>query len=62
MVFPEAFVGGYPKGLGFGARMGSRTPEGREEFRRYFDAAIEVPDPATELIGDVALPADCVTR
>ncbi len=34
VVFPEAFVGGYPKGLGFGARMGSRTPAGREEFRR----------------------------
>jgi nitrilase len=54
VVFPEAFVGGYPKGLGFGARMGSRTPEGREEFRRYFDAAVEVPGPATELIGNLA--------
>jgi nitrilase len=54
VVFPEAFVGGYPKGLGFGARMGSRTPEGREEFRRYFDAAIEVPGPSTEMIGKVA--------
>ncbi len=54
IVFPEAFVGGYPKGLGFGARMGSRTPEGREEFRRYFDAAIEVPGPATDAIGKAA--------
>jgi hypothetical protein len=35
-VFPEAFVSAYPKGLGFGARMGTRSPEGREEFRRYF--------------------------
>lgn len=54
IVFPEAFVGGYPKGLGFGARMGSRTPEGREEFRRYFAAAIDVPGHATEAIGKVA--------
>ena len=54
VVFPEAFVGGYPKGLGFGARMGSRTPEGREEFRRYFEAAVEVPGPATEAIGATA--------
>jgi nitrilase len=54
VVFPEAFVGGYPKGLGFGARMGSCTPEGREEFRRYFDAAVEVPGPATALIGKAA--------
>ena len=54
VVFPEAFVGGYPKGLSFGARVGSRTPEGREEFRRYFDAAIEVPGPVTELLGKSA--------
>src|SRR4051812_43101574 len=40
-VFPEAFVSAYPKGLGFGARMGTRSPEGREEFRRYFDSAVD---------------------
>ena len=51
-VFPEAFVSAYPKGLGFGARMGMRSPEGREEFRRYFDSAIDVPGPATEAIGE----------
>jgi nitrilase len=54
VVFPEAFVGGYPKGLGFGARMGSRTQEGREEFRRYFESAVAVPGPATEVIGQAA--------
>jgi nitrilase len=54
VVFPEAFVGGYPKGLGFGARMGSRTPEGREEFRQYFESAVEVPGPVTAAIGAVA--------
>src|ERR1700676_4506721 len=53
-VFPEAFVGGYPKGLDFGARVGLRSPEGREQFRRYFDGAIEVPGPATEAIGKAA--------
>jgi nitrilase len=50
-VFPEAFVSAYPKGLGFGARLGMRSPEGRDEFRRYFDSAIDVPGPATEIIG-----------
>jgi len=53
-VFPEAFVSAYPKGLDFGARVGSRTPEGREMFRRYFDSAIDVPGPATEQIGEIA--------
>jgi nitrilase len=52
--FPEAFVSAYPRGLGFGARLGMRSPEGREEFRRYFDSAIDVPGPATEAIGTAA--------
>ena len=42
-VFPEAYVGGYPKGLDFGARVGSRSPAGREDFLRYFASAIAVP-------------------
>jgi nitrilase len=54
VVFPEAFVGGYPKGLGFGARMGTRTPDGREEFRRYYESAVKVPGPACDAIGSAA--------
>lgn len=53
-VFPEAFVGGYPKGIDFGARVGSRSPEGREWFRRYSESAIPVPGPETAEIGEVA--------
>ena len=53
-VFPEAFIGGYPKGEDFGARVGSRTPEGRKLFRRYFESAIDVPGPATERLGKTA--------
>jgi len=50
VVFPEAFLGGYPKGIDFGARIGSRSPEGREDFRRYWESAIEIPGKeATEL-------------
>src|SRR5438270_5321050 len=47
VVFPEAFIGGYPKGEDFGARVGSRTPEGRKLFRRYFEGAVDVPGPDT---------------
>ena len=54
VVFPEAFIGGYPKGLDFGVTLGIRSPEGREDFRRLFESAIEVPGPATEFIGSVA--------
>jgi nitrilase len=54
VLFPEAFVSGYPKGLDFGARVGSRTPEGREDFRRYFESAVDVPGPAVDFLGRVA--------
>jgi nitrilase len=53
-LFPEAFVGGYPKGLDFGVQLGLRLPEGREAFRRYSDAAITVPGPACDEIAAVA--------
>ena len=32
VLFPEAFISAYPKGLDFGARMGSRTAAGREDL------------------------------
>ena len=53
-VFPEAFIGGYPKGADFGVRIGSRSPEGRALFGRYFESAIEVPGQATSRLGSAA--------
>jgi nitrilase len=54
VVFPEAFAGGYPKGEDFGARVGSRTAEGRKLFRRYFEGAMDVPGPGTERLAAMA--------
>jgi nitrilase len=54
VVFPEAFLTAYPKGLDFGARVGMRSPEGRREFRRYFESAIDVPGPETEALAAAA--------
>jgi len=54
IVFPEAFVPGYPKGLNYGLVVGARDPVGREEFRVYLDAAITVPGPQTEQLGKAA--------
>jgi nitrilase len=50
IVFPEAFIGGYPKGASFGAPVGMRRPEGREAFRRYYEAAIALDGPEVAAI------------
>ena len=45
LVFPEAFIGGYPKGADFHIYLGGRTPQGRAEFKQYFDAAVTIDGP-----------------
>lgn len=54
VVFPEAFVSAYPKGLDFGARIGMRAPEGRDDFRRYFESAVDVPGAAVDELAQAA--------
>jgi nitrilase len=54
VVIPEAFVSAYPIGLDFGARIGLRTREGREDFRRYYESAVDVPGPACDALGKAA--------
>src|SRR5258708_2264897 len=41
-VFPEAFISAYPRGMGFGTVVGSRQPEGRELFRLYLEASLDL--------------------
>lgn len=53
-VFPEAFIGGYPKGSDFGIRLGSRTDEGRDWFKAYFESAIDCPGPEFDQIAKIA--------
>lgn len=59
VVFPEAFLSAYPKGETYGVSIGVRTPEGREEYRRYFDSSVDVPGPATDRLGRAAAAAKC---
>jgi nitrilase len=54
-VFPEAFVSAYPRGMDFGAVVGARSAEGREAFRRYHASSIDVPGPAVDALGAIAL-------
>lgn len=49
VVFPEAFIGGYPRGSNFGVTIGNRTLKGKEDFRKYHASAINVPGKTTLL-------------
>lgn len=54
VLLPEAFIGGYPRGAGFGTVVGARSPEGRELYARYYDSAIDVPGPETDALARMA--------
>jgi len=54
VLFPEAFVGGYPRGLSFGATVGNRSSDGRDQYRLYWENAIEVPGDATSTLSEIA--------
>jgi nitrilase len=54
VLFPEAYVGGYPWGLAFGTSVGGRSPEGRRTWQRYWNGAVDVPGPETEQLGKAA--------
>jgi nitrilase len=52
ILFPEAFIPAYPRGLSFGMVVGSRSAEGRQLWQRYWENSIEVPGPATDALGE----------
>ena len=54
VVFPEAFVSAYPRGLDFGAVVGNRTEEGRRDFQRYWESSVDVPGPVVEQLTRIA--------
>lgn len=58
VVLPEAFLGGYPKGVDFGITVGSRSAQGREVFRRYVDAAVTLPGPEVDSLAELAAELD----
>lgn len=40
IVFPELFIPGYPYGMTFGFRVGSRNADGRKDWKAYYDNSI----------------------
>lgn len=51
IVFPEAFIPAYPRGMSFGTVIGNRSDEGRKDYLNYWKNSITVPGPETDKIG-----------
>jgi nitrilase len=54
VLFPEAYVGGYPWGLAFGTAVGGRSDAGRRTWERYWRSAVDVPGAETARLGEAA--------
>ncbi|WZZ45196.1 hypothetical protein YC2023_041455 [Brassica napus] len=54
VVFPEAYIGGYPRGYRFGIGVGVHNEAGRDCFRRYHASAIVVPGPEVDKLAEMA--------
>ena len=54
VVFPEAMISAYPRGLDFGVAVGSRSHEGRALYARYVASSLPVPGPGVDRLGDAA--------
>jgi nitrilase len=54
VLFPEAFLSGYPRGISFGTVLGNRTAQGRDHYRRYWESSVDVPGPAVDEMASLA--------
>ena len=54
VLFPEAYVPAYPRGLSFGTVVGARSAEGRRTWQRYWANTVDVPGPTTDALGKAA--------
>ncbi|MET0404264.1 MAG: carbon-nitrogen hydrolase family protein, partial [Cystobacter sp.] len=54
VLFPEAYIPAYPRSLGFGFSVGSRTEAGRRLWQRYNEQSVDIPGPAVDRLGAIA--------
>lgn len=61
ILFPEAFLPGYPRGLGFGMVVGRRSREGRDQWLTLWEQSVEVPGPVVDALREAAQRAGVAT-
>lgn len=54
ILFPEAFISAYPRGLSFGTVVGSRSEEGRDTWLQYWNSSITEYGTESDRIGAMA--------
>lgn len=60
VVMPEALLGGYPKGEGFGTLLGYRQQEGREAYARYFAESISIPGSEVDALAEFSANTEAI--
>lgn len=58
IVFPEAFLSAYPRGMDFDTVVGARSDKARQMFMDYWESAIDVPGSETTELADLAQELD----
>lgn len=59
VVFPEAFIPCYPKGLSFGINFGGAGTPSKKDYLRFYDNSVLLPGPELSLLCDAARRGKC---
>ena len=59
ILFPEAFIPAYPRGLSFGSPVGSRSEAGRDLWQLYWQNSIDLKSPEFEKLSSIVKNAKC---
>ena len=54
VLFPEAFIPAYPRGMYFGAKVGIRSDDGKTDFHRYSTNAVAIPSSSMNSLSEIA--------